>query len=74
MKDQTAETIATLYVENIICRHGAPETFLTDRGKNFMSKLIAEICRLTQTRKQFTTAYHPACDGLVENSTIRSLK
>ena len=33
--DHTAETIAHLLVEQVISRHGVPEQFLSDRGKNF---------------------------------------
>ena len=33
--DQKAETIARLFVEHILCRHGIPEELLSDRGANF---------------------------------------
>ena len=41
VKDQCAETVACLLVEEVICRYGAPEQLLSDRGSNFMSELIA---------------------------------
>ena len=41
--DQTAETIAKVLVEKVICRHGIPEELLSDRGANFLSSLIQEI-------------------------------
>ena len=37
--DQKAETIARLFVEGVVCRHGAPEELLSDRGTNFLSNL-----------------------------------
>ena len=40
---QSAETIAC---QEIFCRHGAPEELLSDRGANFLSELISEICKL----------------------------
>ena len=43
---QTAETIAKLLVEKVICRHGVSEKLLSDRGANFMSDVIREICTL----------------------------
>ena len=46
--DQTAETIARLFVEQIICRHGIPQELLSDRGQNFLSNLIQEICKVLQ--------------------------
>lgn len=32
VSDQRAETIAHLFVENVVCRHGVPEELLPDRG------------------------------------------
>ena len=38
--DQTAETIANLFVGEIISRHGVPAKLLSDRGTNFLSELM----------------------------------
>lgn len=58
--------VAEAYLSEIICRHGSPEILITDRGRNFTSKLMRELCRLTQTQKIFTTSFHPMCNGLTE--------
>ena len=70
--DQQAPTIARLLVDNIVCRHGVPEKFLSDRGYNFLSDLIMEMCRVLGIKKLNTSGYHPQTDGLVEkfNSTL----
>ena len=67
-----APVIARLSVDEIFSRHGAPRTFLTDRGSNFLSSLVTEVCRLLNTKKVNATAYHPQTDGLVErfNNTL----
>ena len=67
-----AATIADLLVNEIMARHGAPRTLLSDRGSNFLSSLLKEVCYLMDTKKVFTTSYHPQCDGLVErfNGTL----
>ena len=67
-----AVTIAKLLTDEIIPRHGAPRTLLSDRGKNFLSNLVLEVCKLYSIKKLNTTAYHPQTDGLVErlNSTL----
>ena len=57
--DQRAETVARLFVEEVICRHGAPERLLSDRGANFLSDLLAEVCRLMKVKKVNTSGYHP---------------
>ena len=67
-----ATVIARLLVDEIISRHGAPRVLLSDRGTNFLSKVVAEICKIFQIQKVNTSSYHPQTDGLVErfNSTI----
>ena len=67
-----AVIIVQLLLDNIILRYGAPRTFLTDRGTNFLSKLINELCKMVNTKKINTTPYHPECDGMVErfNGTL----
>ena len=74
-KDQTALTIAKLFVQEIICRHGVPCQFLSDRGPAFLSYLMTEICKLLGVRKLNTTAYHPQTNGLTErfNRTLTSM-
>ena len=64
--DQTALTIAQLFVTKIISRHGVPGELLSDRGAAFLSHLMQNVCELMDTKKVNTTAYHPQTDGLVE--------
>ena len=67
-----APRVAQLLVDEILARHGAPRTLLSDRGSNFLSSIVTEVCRIMDTRKLHTTAYHPQTDGLVErfNGTL----
>ena len=39
-----APTIARHLVDEIVCRYGAPQTLLSDRGRNFTSNLTKEVC------------------------------
>ena len=66
MKDQTAHTVARCLFHKIITKYGAPQHVLTDRGTNFLSNLVKEICILFKIKQMRTTAYHPQTDGLVE--------
>ena len=74
-KDQTALTIAKLFVQEIICRHGVPCQLLSDRGPAFLSYLMTEICGLLGVNKINTTAYHPQTNGLTErfNRTLTDM-
>ena len=66
VRNADATTIAELFVEEILCRHAAPRKLLSDRGKNFLAKVVKDVCHLLNTSKVNTTSYHPECDGLVE--------
>ena len=67
-----APRIAQLLVDEIVARHSAPRTLLSDRGSNFLVAIVKEVCKIINTRSQHTTAYHPQTDGLVErfNATL----
>jgi hypothetical protein len=75
MPDKTAERCADIFVREWVLRHGAPLELLTDQGMQFESKLFQEMCRLLNTNKLRTTAYHPQADGQIErnNKTIVDL-
>ena len=46
-----ANVIGRLLVNEIIARPGAPRVLLSDRGTNFLSKLVAEVCNFFKFRK-----------------------
>ena len=73
--DQTAPTLARLFVEEVISRHGVPSRLLSDRGPSFLSKLMLSVCKCLGVEKVNTSAYHPQCDGLVErfNRTLTDM-
>ena len=48
--DQTALTIAHLFVEHIVSRHGVPAELLSDRGPSILSSLFCAVCELLGTR------------------------
>lgn len=75
MKTADAVTVARIFVDELVCRHGAPERLLSDRGAVFMSALLREVCGIFKVKKVFTSAYHPQTDGLVEryNHTLAQM-
>ena len=67
MKDQTAKTVTKIFYEHFIAVFGAPMKLLSDRGANFMSALVEELCAAFGIQKCCTTAYHAQCNGQVEH-------
>ena len=66
--DQTAKTVSKYLYQGYILIFGAPARLLSDRGANFMSSLIDEMCKILSMEKLQTTPYHPQTNGLVERS------
>ena len=63
---QTAKTIAKFLYQGYISVFGAPARLLSDRGANFMSSVINEMCKILSMKKLQTMPYHPQTNGLVE--------
>ena len=66
LKSAQASDVARIFYDEIICRYGAPSAILTDRRQQFMSHLLAELCKLFQIQKISTTAYHPQTNSTAE--------
>ena len=62
----TAEDIAQAFLTGWIARFGVPTTIVTDRGRQFESKLWQALMSLLGSKRARTTAYHPQSNGLVE--------
>ena len=66
VQDTTAATTARYLWKHFFSVFGAPAALLSDRGGQFESKVIAELCDLLGIKKIRTTAYSPQCNGAVE--------
>ena len=65
-KDQMAKTAVKVFYEHFIAVFGVPAKLLSDRGVNFTSALVEELCSAFGIQKCRTTAYHAQCNGQVE--------
>jgi len=72
LASQNAKEVASVLYREFICRYGAPRAMVSDRGKNFMSRLVAALCELFEIKRIFTSSYHPQTNATVEraNSTL----
>ena len=66
LPNQEATTVAEKLVNDFICCFGVPRELHSDQGRNFESKVFAEICKLLDIEKTRTTPLHPQSDGQVE--------
>ena len=65
-KYQKAKTVMWILYEWFISVFGTPTKLLSNRGMNFTSALVEELCSAFGIQKCRTTAYHMQCNGQVE--------
>lgn len=71
----TERMVARFIKHNIICRHGLPESLVTDNAKNLNSALIDKLCTQFKINHQNSTIYRPQMNGAVEaaNKNIKRI-
>jgi len=72
LRDQEASTCMRALYNGFFSRMGLPRQLHSDQGRNFESKLVQELCKITGIHKTRTTPFHPRSDGQTEraNRTI----
>jgi len=66
LKNFRARTVAEVFVNQFISRFGVPLELDTDQGRNFDSRLFAELSLFLEIKKTRTTPFHPQSNGIVE--------
>ncbi|KAL1914164.1 uncharacterized protein VTP21DRAFT_10268 [Calcarisporiella thermophila] len=64
--DATEETVANFLYFDIMMNYGCPSEILTDRGSQFMSRVISRYLELQRIRHLKTSAFHPRSNGKTE--------
>lgn len=61
-----ASTVAQIFLEEIVCRHGCPEVVLSDRAQAFCGEVMSETKKLLGSRQSLASAWHPQTNGQTE--------
>nr|GEZ61981.1 hypothetical protein [Tanacetum cinerariifolium] len=59
----TTKVVASVFCKEIARLHGFPLSIVCDRDVVFLGHFWQELFRLTQTKLQLSTSYHPQTDG-----------
>jgi len=61
-----SKEVTKLYKNNIWKLHRIPRKIISDRGLQFASKFMGELCKCLGIQRALSTAYHPQTDGQTE--------
>jgi len=67
LKTQSAVEVADCLFNQVFTRYGCPEVLMSDRGTNFMSKVVTRLCNLFHTRRTVSSGFRPQSNSAVEN-------
>ncbi|KAG1177838.1 hypothetical protein G6F36_010757 [Rhizopus arrhizus] len=75
LQNATGEEIVKFIYEEIVMRFGCPEEIISDRGANFMSKIVKQYIKKIKTKHNLTSAFHPRSNGKCErlNQTFKRM-
>ena len=65
-KTATALDTAKLYLFHVWKDHGLPRTIVSDRGPQFASQVMTDLCKRLGITPKLSTAHHPQTDGQTE--------
>ena len=66
MRNKSAKEVAAAFYDTIITRHSTPRALLSDRGTEFMSRIMSELCKILEVKRLHTSPFHPATNSSVE--------
>lgn len=63
-----AREVADIFTTNVWRLHGLPDTIVSDRGPQFVSKFWKHLCTCLGIQPHLSTAFHPQTDGQTERA------
>jgi len=55
----SSSEVAKIYRDNIWKMHGIPKKIISNRGPQFASTFMGELCKALEIKRAMSTAYHP---------------
>ncbi|KAG7309510.1 hypothetical protein JYU34_005483 [Plutella xylostella] len=68
LKAKDTVSVAQAFVQNFILKFGIPREVVSDRGTEFVSNVMKEVCKILEIKQLTSTAYHHQTIGALENT------
>jgi transposase InsO family protein len=66
-RNQSARTTAKALIDLFVNHYGLPQRLHSDRGAQFVGKVISELCKMLGIKRSTTTPFHPMGNGNCEH-------
>ena len=71
LESKNTTEIAKKLLNWLISNYGPPKEITSDRSKEFINKIVDELCNNTNIAKIFTSSYNPKANGQAERTNQR---
>ena len=63
-----SKELARLFRDNVWKLHGLPESVISDRGPQFIARLMRKLNKILEIETKLSMAYYPQTDGQMERT------
>ena len=67
-KELTSKEIAEIVMREVLWHHGLPNSIISDRGPQFVSKFWKHLFKMLKVTCNLSYSYHPQTDGQAEHT------
>lgn len=68
LRNKDTFSVATAFINNFVLRYGIPRNIISDRGTEFISNVMKEMCKILKINQISSMAYHHQTIGSLENT------
>ena len=73
LKNKSANAVAQVFLDHVICPFTTPKNLLSDNGGEFVNEVLNSLCQLFHINKCTIVPYRPSANGLVERQNRKIL-
>ena len=70
LPNKEAETVVSALVK-LFSKFGIPSQIISDQGREFINRVLVELCEVFKISRNLVTPYHPSANGLIERANGR---
>lgn len=66
MVNHEAQSVAYYFVTSCVCLHEILNLLVSDQDTEFLTRILAKMCKLLKIKKRYISPYHPQANGVLK--------